>query len=108
MSDKILPHHLDRRAVLYIRQSSPFQVANNTESQALQYAMQDRLRGLGWNEVEVIDEDLGRSAAGCDQRAGPGVVPAGRHLQGLAQPDDRPLLGVVGDKPEGQLGGLAK
>jgi DNA invertase Pin-like site-specific DNA recombinase len=70
VSDKILPHHLGRKAVLYVRQSSPFQVANHTEGQALQYAMRDRLRGLGWNEVEVIDEDLGRSAAGCDRRAG--------------------------------------
>ena len=70
MSDKILPHHLDRKAVLYVRQSSPFQVANNTEGQALQYAMRDRLRALGWSEVEVIDEDLGRSAAGCDRRVG--------------------------------------
>ena len=70
MSDKILPHHLGRKAVLYVRQSSPFQVANNTEGQALQYAMRDRLRALGWSEVEVIDEDLGRSAAGCDRRVG--------------------------------------
>ncbi len=70
MSDKILPHHLSRKAVLYVRQSSPFQVANNTEGQALQYAMRDRLRVLGWSEVEVIDEDLGRSAAGCDRRVG--------------------------------------
>jgi DNA invertase Pin-like site-specific DNA recombinase len=70
VSDKILPHHLSRKAVLYVRQSSPFQVANNTEGQALQYAMRDRLRVLGWSEVEVIDEDLGRSAAGCDRRVG--------------------------------------
>lgn len=70
MSDKIQPHHLDRKAVLYVRQSSPFQVANNTEGQALQYAMRERLLSLGWGEVEVIDEDLGRSAAGCDRRAG--------------------------------------
>lgn len=70
MSDKIQPHHLDRKAVLYVRQSSPFQVANNTAGQALQYAMRERVRSLGWAEVEVIDEDLGRSAAGCDRRAG--------------------------------------
>jgi DNA invertase Pin-like site-specific DNA recombinase len=70
MSDKILPHHLQRKAVLYVRQSSPFQVANNLEGQALQYAMRERLQALGWPEVEVIDEDLGRSAAGGDRRAG--------------------------------------
>jgi DNA invertase Pin-like site-specific DNA recombinase len=64
MSDKIQPHHLERKAVLYVRQSSPYQVAHNRESRALQYAMQDRLRALGWSEVEIVDEDLGRSAAG--------------------------------------------
>ncbi len=70
MTDKILPHHLGRKAVLYVRQSSPFQVANDTAGQAVQYAMRQRLRELGWDEVEVIDEDLGRSAAGCDRRTG--------------------------------------
>jgi DNA invertase Pin-like site-specific DNA recombinase len=64
MSDKIQPHHLERKAVLYVRQSSPHQVAHNRESRALQYAMKDRLRALGWSEVEIVDEDLGRSAAG--------------------------------------------
>ncbi len=70
MSDKIHPHHLQRKAVLYVRQSSPFQAAHNPESQKLQYAMEDRLRQLGWSAVEVIDEDLGRSAAGHVVRAG--------------------------------------
>ena len=70
MSDKIHPHHLQRRAVLYVRQSSTFQVAHNLESQKLQYAMQDRLRQLGWTEIEVVDDDLGRSASGGVTRAG--------------------------------------
>src|SRR4051795_11109213 len=70
MSDKIQPHHLERKAVLYVRQSSPYQVAHNRESRALQYAMQDRLRALGWSEVEIVDEDLGRSAAGMVARSG--------------------------------------
>jgi len=47
MIDKIQPHHLGRKAVLYVRQSSPHQVAHNRESRALQYAMKDRLRALG-------------------------------------------------------------
>ena len=47
MSDKIKPHHLDRKAMLYIRQPSTYQVNNNLESQKLQYAMQERLRQLG-------------------------------------------------------------
>lgn len=70
MSDKIRPHHLDRKAILYIRQSSTYQVSNNLESQKLQYAMQDRLRQLGWREIDIVDDDLGRSAAGTVARAG--------------------------------------
>ncbi len=70
MSDEIRPQHLERKAVLYIRQSSPGQVVQNRESRRLQYAMADRLRELGWDEVEVIDEDLGRSAAGLTPRSG--------------------------------------
>ena len=70
MSDKIRPHHLERKAILYIRQSSAYQVSHNLESQKLQYAMQERLQQLGWREIEVVDEDLGRSAAGTVTRAG--------------------------------------
>jgi len=70
MSEKIHSHHLARKAMLYVRQSSSFQVLHNQESQKLQYAMQNRLRDLGWSEVEVIDEDLGRSAAGTEARSG--------------------------------------
>jgi DNA invertase Pin-like site-specific DNA recombinase len=70
MSDKIRAQHLARKAVLYVRQSSAYQVSHNLESQKLQYAMQDRLHQLGWHEVEVIDEDLGRSAAGTQTRTG--------------------------------------
>ena len=60
---RLTPHHLERKALLYIRQSSPQQVAHHHESRRLQYAMEERLRSLGWREVEVIDDDLGRSAA---------------------------------------------
>jgi len=70
MSDKIKPQHLERKAILYIRQSSAYQVTHNLESQRLQYAMQDRLHHLGWREIDVVDEDLGRSAAGLVTRAG--------------------------------------
>ena len=59
MSDKIKPHHLERKAILYIRQSSAYQVSHNLESQRLQYAMQERLQQLGW-----------RAAAGTVTRAG--------------------------------------
>ena len=70
MSDKIKAQHLDRKAVLYVRQSSPHQVLHNQESRGLQYAMKNRLRSLGWQEIEVIDDDLGRSAAGAVTRRG--------------------------------------
>ncbi|MET0988436.1 MAG: recombinase family protein [Steroidobacteraceae bacterium] len=70
MSEKIRPHHLERKAILYIRQSSAYQVLHNLESQKLQYAMQEHLRRLGWQEIEIIDEDLGRSAAGTATRVG--------------------------------------
>lgn len=70
MSEKVKAQHVARKAMLYIRQSSAYQVTHNLESQKLQYAMQDRLRQLGWREIEVIDEDLGRSAAGTVTRTG--------------------------------------
>src|SRR5712672_385137 len=69
-TDKIGPQHLRRKAILYVRQSSAYQVLHNRESGALQYAMRDRLTALGFTEIEVIDEDLGRSAAGSVQRSG--------------------------------------
>src|SRR5919108_2381130 len=70
IAEKIRPHHLERKAILYVRQSSAHQVLHNRESGALQYAMRDRLAALGWSEIEVIDDDLGRSAAGSVTRAG--------------------------------------
>lgn len=47
-SEKIRPHHLQRKALLYVRQSSAHQVLHNRERGALQYAMRDRLVALGW------------------------------------------------------------
>jgi len=70
MSEKIRPHHLQRKAILYVRQSSAHQVLHNRESSALQYAMRDRLTALGWSRIETVDDDLGRSAAGGVARAG--------------------------------------
>src|ERR671913_39035 len=69
-AEKIGAQHRARKAVLYVRQSSAHQVQHNRESQALQYAMRERLVQLGWSEIEVIDDDLGRSAAGGVARAG--------------------------------------
>ena len=70
MSEKIQSHHLQRKAILYVRQSSVQQVLHNRESSALQYAMRDRLKRLGFTHIETIDDDLGRSASGSAERAG--------------------------------------
>jgi DNA invertase Pin-like site-specific DNA recombinase len=69
MSEKINEGHLVRKAFLYVRQSSPFQVKHNEESRRLQYAMAQRLRHLGWRDVETIDGDQGRTANGTVARA---------------------------------------
>ena len=68
--EKIRPHHLERKAILYVRQSSAHQVLHNRESGTLQYAMRDRLIALGWSTIETVDDDLGCSAAGGVARAG--------------------------------------
>lgn len=68
--EKIGPQHLERKAILYVWQSSAHQVLHNRESSTLQYAMRDRLTALGWSHIETVDDDLGRSAAGGVTRAG--------------------------------------
>jgi DNA invertase Pin-like site-specific DNA recombinase len=62
-SPKIKPEHLGRKAIVYLRQSSEKQVRQNLESQRLQYELAERIRGLGWQEIEIINSDLGSSAA---------------------------------------------
>jgi len=61
---KITPDHLARGAFVYIRQSTPDQLANNHESRRRQYGLAERARALGWTDVTVIDDDLGRSGSG--------------------------------------------
>jgi len=61
---KITADHLARRACVYVRQSTPDQVRHNLESQRLQYALVGRARTLGWQDVDVIDDDLGISGSG--------------------------------------------
>src|SRR5918997_4695969 len=61
---KITPDHLGRGAFLYIRQSTADQLANNHESRLRQYGLAERARTLGWTDVTVIDDDLGRSGSG--------------------------------------------
>jgi DNA invertase Pin-like site-specific DNA recombinase len=69
---KIRPEHLDRAAVVYVRQSSRQQVLEHSESTRLQYALAERAVALGWarSQVMVIDDDLGVSAATADARKG--------------------------------------
>jgi excisionase family DNA binding protein len=62
--NKITPDYLTRSAYVYVRQSTPDQLANNPESRRRQYALADRARALGWENVIVIDDDLGRSGCG--------------------------------------------
>lgn len=71
-SDLITPQHLLRKAIIYIRQSTPHQVLSNQESLRLQYALQQRALDLGWRpeQIEIIDTDLGLTAATAEHRAG--------------------------------------
>ena len=72
MTGKIQSLHLQRRAYVYVRQSTTMQVLENTESTGRQYGLVDRARALGWSEdaIDVIDEDLGRSGATTKDRSG--------------------------------------
>jgi DNA invertase Pin-like site-specific DNA recombinase len=60
---KITGEHLSKKAIVYLRQSSLSQVKNNIESQKLQYALAGRASALGFKQVDIIDKDLGASAA---------------------------------------------
>ena len=72
---KVQPHHLERAAYLYVRQSSMRQVMENVESSKRQYALRGRAVALGWSEdqIVVIDSDQGESGASASWREG---VPA--------------------------------
>ena len=70
MTNKLTPEHLQRRAIIYVRQSTFIQVVQNRESQLRQYNLAGYAREWGFVEVETIDEDLGRSASGLVDRPG--------------------------------------
>jgi len=63
---KVTAAHLKRNAYLYVRQSTPRQVLENSESTARQYALRQRAAALGWpqEQIVVIDTDLGQSGLG--------------------------------------------
>lgn len=69
---KVTSRHLDRWALVYVRQSSPQQLVRNPESTRVQYALRERAKLLGWDEqrIEVIDEDLGHSGTSVEGRLG--------------------------------------
>jgi DNA invertase Pin-like site-specific DNA recombinase len=71
-SELVSPGHLARKAVIYVRQSTPHQVLTNQESLRAQYALKKRATELGWraDDVEVIDADLGFSGSEAGHRAG--------------------------------------
>jgi len=69
-NQKITEAHLHRRAVVYIRQSTAYQLQHNRESQRRQYGLAEHARTLGFAVVETIDEDLGRSGSGLVERPG--------------------------------------
>jgi DNA invertase Pin-like site-specific DNA recombinase len=68
----VQPHHLSRKAVIDIRQSTGHQVLTNRESQQLQHAMREQAHHLGWPDerIEVVATDLGRTAQSTDRRDG--------------------------------------
>ena len=70
MNAKITSEHRQRRAVVYVRQSTPTQLIHNQESQLRQYGLADQAREFGFTDVIVIDEDLGRTASGWVERPG--------------------------------------
>lgn len=71
-SELVTPFHLARKAIIYIRQSTPHQVLSNQESLRLQYALKQRAVGLGWrsDDIEIIDTDLGMTATSAQHREG--------------------------------------
>ena len=83
MNEKISVEHLKRAAYVYIRQSSSYQVRFHLEGQKRQYGLAERAHQLGFHEVVVIDEDLGRSGSGVQERPGFGRLLAAV-CQGLA------------------------
>ena len=70
MTNRLTTDHLQRRAIVYVRQSTFIQVVQNRESQLRQYNLAGYARELGFVDVETIDEDLGRSGSGLTERPG--------------------------------------
>jgi hypothetical protein len=70
LTDRITAQHLQRNAIVYVRQSSPEQVRNHAESTRIQVGLRDKAVAFGWGTPVTIVDDLGVSAAGFAHRAG--------------------------------------
>src|SRR5580693_5657149 len=88
---KVQPHHLQRSAYLYIRQSSMRQVMENVESTKRQYALRNRAAALGWRDDQIIvtDNDQGESGASAAWREG---------FQRLSEPERRDVWEICEDR----------
>jgi DNA invertase Pin-like site-specific DNA recombinase len=71
-SEKIAPQHLERLAIVYVRQSTPGQLVRHQESTQIQYSLKLRAAQLGWPQerVQVVDDDQGKSAQSAEARLG--------------------------------------
>jgi hypothetical protein len=74
---KIRDRHLDRMAIVYVRQSSPQQVLDHRESRERQYALAQTAVALGWakERVQIIDEDQGQSGKSVNEPPGVSTPP---------------------------------
>src|SRR5438477_2945844 len=70
MNPKLTPERLHRKAIVYIRQSRPSQLSHYQASTRLQRSLADRARTLGFQQIMVIDDDLGRTGSGLVDRPG--------------------------------------
>jgi DNA invertase Pin-like site-specific DNA recombinase len=70
MSPKIRADHLERGAVVYVRQSTPGQIEDHRESLLRQRALAETAREMGFATIQIIDDDLGRSGSGYAERPG--------------------------------------
>lgn len=72
MRTKLMATHLERRAYVYVRQSTAMQVHEHVESKQRQYALAERAATLGWSRgaIEIVDEDQGKSGASSEGRSG--------------------------------------
>ena len=71
-SELVTATHLERKAIIFIRKSTPHQVLSNQESLRLQYNLKQKAVALGWRpqDIEIIDSDLGMTATSAEHRHG--------------------------------------